>query len=246
MAIPPGLNYVDTVWKYFSPSRSPFYAIISVAAYSLCWAQTMALPKGSREAEISVHQFYGCIIPMFVALVIVLYFALKTSYSLPKQVHDEQILFARSFSISVALICLVANASLYNSQNPIMIGIYTVPILQLSVFILYLFSRLKKEQPPSQSNLIQLALITATFLIGFSYCLHLPSLSEASGNPPSTDFNGLYFSGIPVVSWALFALWILCMCKWLRHLINTVKITINIADDETPDPLQQNTGVKSG
>ena len=239
MIIPPGtISYAETIWKYFSPSKSPFYAVIVVAIYSLCWSHRLLLEGG--QGGISAEQFYAFLVPIAVILAIALLISFRNVYELPKGEHDEQILFTRSFCISVALVCMVWNGHTFQFGSVQAKISYWSCILQVVVFLVYTCLRLKREQAPSHSNLIQLGLITGAFMIGFSYCLQVEPTNQS---PEETTLikQATYILDIPVAFWALYLGWLICIYKWIDHFVSIIRIDVKDAvqtraDDQTRAP----------
>jgi magnesium-transporting ATPase (P-type) len=228
MIIPPGVSYIETIWKYFSPGRSPFYAIIVFATYSLCWAQHLLL---SQDHPISPEQFYAFLIPIAVVTAIGLLISTANNFELPKHEHDEQILFVRSFCISVALVCMIWTGDKFTYGSGQAKLSYWSCIAQIVIFLLYAMLRLKREQPPKHSNLIQLGLITATFMIGFSYCLQ-----EDVPASRTTIASQTFLWSMPAGFWALYAGWLVCIYNWIRHLLGIISIKVAEEPPLQPSP----------
>jgi hypothetical protein len=224
------VSYAETVLKYLSPAKSPFYAVMVVANVCVGWSHSLLL---GNDGGISVPQFYSFVIPITGVIALGLYASFRNVYELPPAEHDEQIRFTRSFCISVALICLIWNGHVVRTQVEGYISYWSC-IAQLVLFITYTFIRSRKEQAPQHSNLIQLGLITAAFMVGFSYILHIKAPDELDPSIEKVK-SAAYLFGMPAAFWVLYAAWFICTLKWVLHFATIVEFKIKELPSPSPE-----------
>jgi hypothetical protein len=208
------LGYLPTILKYLNPARSPFYTVMVVATFLICYCHRLLVGEGEH---ISPSQFFALAAPIVAVLALGLYVSFKADYELSPEEHKEQIRFTRSFCISVGLICIVWVGHSFPLGTVEGGMAYFSCLAQLLVFLVYTVLRFKTEEPPTRSNLIQLGLITGAFMVGFAYCLQVKR-----EHPPA-----VYFLQLPPAFWILYVAWLICIYRWIKHFISIVQINVS-------------------
>jgi hypothetical protein len=209
------VGYLPTVLKYLNPVRSPFYTVMVVATFLICYCHRHLI---GEDATLTPHQFFAFSAPIVAVMGLGLYVSLKprAEDELKPKEHKEQIRFTRSFCISVGLICIVwvgQNFQLLTVEGGVS---YYSCLTQIIVFTVYTILRLGKDEPPTRSNLIQLGLITGAFMLGFSYCLQLKPVVP----------QPIYLLNLPAAFWILYVAWLICIYKWIKHFVSIVQINV--------------------
>jgi hypothetical protein len=86
----------SSLLNYFSPTRSPYYTVAVAACFALAWVAEVD-DKG---------QWLYLAIPSFVVASMTLYLSFDAKNVLTEAEHAEQLRFARSTSISAAVVSL--------------------------------------------------------------------------------------------------------------------------------------------
>lgn len=208
------VSIVSTIFSYFSPAKSPFYAVIAFGTTSLVFACYKLSPFG----------WWLIYIPLAFVLCIALKLSLKDRAVFSDTESSEQIRFARSFSVSVAMLALVYTAREVDGHDIQFFTSYAVCILQIIVFLLYTWARSHIEESIDGENFVQICLITSTFLIGASYANteYVGCLARYADEPNIETLCKKFF----IVSFTLYAMWMACIIFWIRHLASLIKIHI--------------------
>jgi UDP-N-acetylmuramyl pentapeptide phosphotransferase/UDP-N-acetylglucosamine-1-phosphate transferase len=208
------VSIVSTIFSYFSPAKSPFYAVIAFGTTSLVFT----CHKLSQDAWWFIY------IPLTLVLGIALKLSLKDRAVFSESENSEQIRFARSFSVSTAMLALVYTArEVDNFPIPFFMN-YAVCIFQIVIFLLYTWARSNVEEKIDGENFVQICLITSTFLIGASYANteYVGCLISYENDPNIEVYCKKFF----IVSCTLYAMWMACIIFWIRHLSSLIKIHI--------------------
>lgn len=221
MAAMAAVSIATTVFGYFSPTKSPYYATIAAGTGALVY---------SRE----VHEVNWTI--TFVPLVCVLGVSTLLSFfsrpSFTSQEYNNQLKFARSFGISSAIICLVYGARMIRperletleGQAPlyentwIFLTSYSASLLQLLLFLFYIFVFHNYESKQKGQNFVQLSLVVSTFLIGATYAA-------------TTSEEGLRHDAVLV---ALYALWLSCAAYLCVYLVRNLRLAPPLDAESEP------------
>ncbi|WDG77371.1 hypothetical protein PUP68_21385 [Pseudomonas chlororaphis] len=208
------VSIVSTIFSYFSPAKSPFYAVIAFGTTSLVFACYRLSPFG----------WWLIYIPLVLVLCIALKLSLKDRAVFTESESSEQIRFARSFSVSVAMLTLVYTAREVDGYDIQFFMNYAVCIFQIIVFLLYTWARSHIEERIDGENFVQICLITSTFLIGASYAnTEFIGCLASRADEPNVDILCKKFF---IVSSTLYAMWVVCIVFWIRHLSSLIKIHI--------------------
>jgi hypothetical protein len=196
-------SFAKTVWEYFSPSKSPFYATIvagSVAMVLSC-------------EKISGNRWYQVDIPIFIVLAVSLLLS-RENKALPAEQKD-QLTFARSLCISSAVLTLVfAGGDV--GEPPLAFHMnYWTCLIQIIVFVIYVWARNRAQLEESDFNFLQLALITTTFLVTGGW-----AITYYAKNAKDLSLARQYL----IVAFGLYGLWFICTCFWIRHLGRLIKV----------------------
>jgi len=138
--------------------------------------------------------------------------------------HEEQLRFARSFSISSALLAMVLTAREVDQNLPAFWANYVACFLQVLIFLLYAWARSATEESGAAMNFVQFALITATFLVGASFGLteYVQKLPKHGPDSKSSTVAFQYlYSAI-----GLYVLWAACIVRWAKHLMTLIRVEI--------------------
>lgn len=95
---------------------------------------------------------------------------------------------------------------------------YCACLSQIIVFLLYAWARSHTAKKQQELNFVQLALITATFLIGASVSNVLFIESPKSPSPEALRYS--------TVSAGLYLLWLFLLIIWIKHLKKLIIINI--------------------
>src|SRR3954463_8301156 len=120
-----------TILRYFNPARSPFYPIVAAGTIALALSCSGIPPA----------KWYFVSVPIYVGVAIALAYAFAISPHISSQEHEEQLVFARSTSISVALISLAWTARGTQSNALAFWLTFSVCVAQTFIFLLYVLFR---------------------------------------------------------------------------------------------------------
>ena len=220
----PVMSMSNSVFSYFSPSKSPFYGIVAFGTGSLMLSCQ----------EIEDPQWRAIAIPVWLVLALVLFLAIADR-RLPAaglastgddakdliaedRHHQDQLRFARSFGVSSALLALVLTAQKVSAYEAGFWINYAFCLTQVGVFLVYAWARLARPEP-SPVNFVQFTLITSSFLGGGCYGL---AKYVALGTGDDVDMPAalrfLY------ASTGAYSLWVICILQWFKHLATIVRV----------------------
>ena len=204
-------SFATTIMSYFSPSKSPFYSVIAFG--------TVALLLSCEKIEAISWLFVSVPIVAVLALSAVLSFKNRAVFQGGE--GEEQLRFARSFSISSGLLTFVLTA---RATGPIPLAFwvnYGACLVQIIVFLLYAWARSETLEAQEDLNFVQFALITATFLIGASYG-NAQYATVFTAKTAVADLANHYF----IASACLYLLWLCLLLIWVKHLTTLIKVNI--------------------
>jgi len=93
-------GYASNLFAYFSPTRSPYYAMTVVAVVGLCW-----IFDADRGAWVAVF------VPFSIIIITLAMMTMRSSrYLFSKIEYNDQLKFSRSLAVTTALICIVVLA----------------------------------------------------------------------------------------------------------------------------------------
>ena len=207
-------SFATTVLSYFSPSKSPFYSVVAFG--------TIALVLSCEK--IDKVDFLAVFTPIFLVLALSAFLSFKNRPDFEEGQGEEQLRFARSFSISSALLSFVLTARAVDENILIFWINYIACLSQIVTFLMYTWARSQTPEEQTRINFVQFALITATFLIGASYSSieYVSSLVLKEGETEIPAYAGRYF----LVAVSLYFLWFCCLIYWLKHLSTLIRIEI--------------------
>jgi hypothetical protein len=206
----PATSFATTILSYFSPAKSPFYSVIAFG--------TVALILTCEKIE--TVSWIWVSVPIFsvLALSAVLSFANRSNFE--EGQGEEQLRFARSFSISSALLTFVITARATEQVELAFWVNYDACLAQIVVFLLYTWARSDTFEEQHELNFVQFALITATFLIGASYASaeYSAGLISKPMNPAANRYL--------IVAAGLYLLWFSLLIFWIKHLRTLIRVSI--------------------
>jgi hypothetical protein len=218
----PATSFATTILSYFSPAKSPFYGVIAFG--------TAALVLSANK--IDKMPWLAVAIPIYLVLLLSLALSHKSRPTFKRGQGEEQLLFARSFAISSALMSFVFTARAVQSSEVAFWANYIACLAQVVVFLAYVWARSLSTEEQSQFNFVQFALISIAFLVGASYSntQYAASLEEVESGESVVAQRYL------LVTAGLYALWAISLGWWIKHLCTLIRIEIPSASmDRTPE-----------
>ncbi|WP_193368241.1 hypothetical protein [Pelagibius marinus] len=209
------LPIVTTVFSYFSPTKSPYYAVISFGTVGLVLAR-----------NINETNWLIIFLPIYLTLLVSTVLSLRSRPEFTSEEYNNQLRFARSFGISSAILCLAftgLRVESFDDQGELVNrwffwSGYLVSLLQIVVFLLYIFIYHNYDARQSGRNFIQISLVTSSFLIGATYTVTERFDSEST--PFLATLLGLY------------ALWTICIAYLTLYLAQNFQLVA--PEDATP------------
>jgi hypothetical protein len=196
-------SFASTVWNYFSPSRSPFYSTIVAGSVA------MVLSCDNIEGK----RWYQVAVPIFAVLGVSLLLSNENKARANEQ--KDQLTFGRSLCISSAILTLVIVSGEVKDQTFSFDMNYGTCLTQICVFVIYVWARNKAPLETSDSNFVQLALVTTTFLVTGGW-----ALAQYATNLKDSVLARHYL----IVAMGLYGLWFICTCLWIRHLATLITV----------------------
>jgi hypothetical protein len=223
MAAEIGLGSVSTVFTYFNPTRSPYYTIGLAACAGIFYSCDVT--RGSLWPWLFV--------PAYLVAALTLLLSIDSRNNLTKAEHEDQLRFARSACISVAVLALTfagraiaggdSNKALSsNEMLDFKLNIVTCCI-QIFVFLVYNWALNKQDLPTADRNYVQITLLTSAFLAD-------TSLNMAYANEGDATVAGHH----QTAAYALGALWVLCIVFWVTKLVK-----LRIIQIQRLEPVEQ-------
>lgn len=100
-------GYASNLFAYFSPSRSPYYAMTVAAVVGLCWI-----------FDVQRGAWIAAFVPICLVMLVLAALTMRTTrYLFNKFEYNDQLKFARSLAVTTALICM---AVLVLNQNTLL------------------------------------------------------------------------------------------------------------------------------
>ena len=203
----PAASIANTIFSYFSPSKSPFYSIIAFG--------TVALIISCKNIEDSL--WLPIAIPVWLVLAIALMLALQDKPAFEPGQHEDQLRFARSFSISSALLAIVLTSQSVDKNLAAFWCSYIACFSQVLVFLLYTWARGTTEASNSAINFVQFALITTTLIVGASF-----GLTQYVEHPPKPEEIFAVGNRYLYTTIGLYSLWGACIVRWIKHVMTLI------------------------
>ncbi len=227
MSIMGAASLATTIFTYFSPTKSPYYAVIAFGTGALVM---------TREVD---HNWAITFLPVAAVLAASTLLSFLSRPAFTSREYNDQLKFARSFGISSAVLSLVGISLAVRPLNVEGVGpinewyywvVYGMAIAQMLIFLLYIFIFHNYESKQKGSNFVQLSLVISTLLIGASYA--------ASGFDSDRSHDG---AGVIVMA----TLWALCALNLGVYLVRNFKMAppadvLDIDEDPTPGEEPQN------
>jgi hypothetical protein len=223
------LGSTSTVFTYFNPTRSPYYTIGLAACVGLYYS-----------CEVT-RLWTWIFIPAYLVAALTLVLSIDSGNYLTKSEHEDQLRFARSTCISVAVLALTfASKEIAGTGDPsqplspnemlnFKINI-VICCVQIFLFLVYNWGLNKSDLPIADRNYVQITLLTSAFLADTSW--NMASAGDGKGMP-----NGHH----QTTAYALGALWLCCVIFWITKLIK-----LRIIQIQRLEPVVQNPGVAVG
>lgn len=197
-----------TLLNYFSPTRSPYYTVALAACFALAWVCDVQ----------QSNQWLMLSIPAFVVAAITLWLSFDAKNVLSEAEHAEQLRFARSTSISAAVLSLAfAGSHIAWSGNQPSFFYWTLGLCSIQIVIFVVFSWALNQEgslPGSNRNYVQLTLLTSAFLVDTVTNLALAS-SETVNEKVTHHIRTALALGI---------LWLFCAAFWVMTLRKVISI----------------------
>lgn len=207
------IGFAQGVARYFSPSRSPHYAVVVAACF--------ALVLSCEKIDAGMY-WLSVIIPAGLVLVTSLALAFATPAVFSDEEHEDQLRFVRSISISTATIWLVVIVREIEGDDEVFAIAYAACVVQAIIFLLYAAAKNYSAESFRRINLVQLALITTALLSGASSALMMRSGVELPPEPERAYEIAATLHRYWVVAQGLYLLWGICIAYWIRHLIRLI------------------------
>lgn len=205
------LPVVSNLVTYFSPTRSPYYTVAIAACFALAWV-----------CDVTANNLWLMLaVPAFLVAAMSLWLSFDARNVLTEADHAEQLRFARSTSISAAVLALaLAGRSIAkpDTGQPILIYFYwalACCLLQILLFVFFCWALNQEGRLlGANRNYVQLTLLTSAFLV--DTCTNL-ALAATENDKVAAKHH----------AWTALAvgiLWGLCAMAWFGKLFNVVKI----------------------
>jgi len=224
---PPSVESVSTVFAYFNPTKSPYYTIGLAACIGMFYACDVPSGLASANGLTTESMWRWLAVPGFLVAALTIILSIDSRNTLTKEEHADQLRFARSTCISVAVVALCfggraiginmapAGQKLVCELIPgtqgrnFMINVL-ICCTQIILFLLYSWALNKEDVPDvlADRNYVQITLLTSAFLGDTS-----ANLAFASDG---TDQGCLHHQ---TTAYAIGALWICCVVFWITKLI---------------------------
>lgn len=209
---------ISKLFDYFNPSRSPYYSI----AVASCLAISYVCDVATRGMWLTLA------IPAFIVAALTFALSLDGINVLDPLDHAEQLRFARSTCISVAILALAYFGKDITDNSVHIMPLFSLTAIlccsQIAIFLLYQWAlnRTIGNLPNSTTNYVQITLLTSAFLVDTVY-----NLSQASHDKDIASLHHL------VTAAGLGALWIFCIAFWIAKL-KTIIVVERVEQQPTP------------
>jgi hypothetical protein len=205
----------SSLLNYFSPTRSPYYTVAVAACFALAWVAEVE-DKG---------QWLYLAIPAFAVALMTLFLSFDAKNVLSEVEHAEQLRFARSTSISAAVVSLsIAGRSITEGNGRFFYWTFGCCFVQVLVFVAFCWA-LNKEGalPGSERNYVQLTLLTSAFLVDTCVNLALASVDAKTEAPKHHMWTAI----------GLGILWGLCAIFWVVKLSQIIQVQRPVKPEAT-------------
>ena len=218
MAAEVGLGSVSTVFTYFNPTRSPYYTIGLAACAGIFYS-----------CDVTRSSLWPWLfVPSYLVAGLTLFLSIDSRNNLTKAEHEDQLRFARSTCISVAVLALAfagreiagtSDATQPLSPNEVFDFKLNIVIccVQIVLFLVYNWGLNKQDLQTADQNYVQITLLTSAFLADTS--LNMAFAGDGKGTVNSHHQTSAY---------ALGALWVLCVIFWITKLVSVPKILAHL------------------
>lgn len=224
MAAQLALESASTVFTYFNPTRSPYYTIGLAACVGLYYA-----------CDVRASLWLWLCVPAYLVAALTLFLSIDGGNNLTKAEHEDQLRFARSTCISVAVLALAfagkqiagpAGSDQPLSPNEMLDFKINIVIccVQIVLFLVYNWGLNRQDLPIADRNYVQITLLTSAFLADTSLNMAM------AGNG-----TGVENAHHQKIAYALGALWILCVVFWITKLVKLRIIQIQRLEPVTQD-----------
>ena len=175
------LGSTSTVFTYFNPTRSPYYTIGLAACVALFYSCDVT--RGPSWLGLSV--------PAYLVAGLTLVLSIDSGNNLTKEEHEDQLRFARSTCISVAVLALafagreIATGGQQSQPlSPNELHNFKINVIicsiQIVLFLVYNWGLNKQGLPVADRNYVQITLLTSAFLADTS--LNMAVAGDGSGS----------------------------------------------------------------
>ena len=215
----------NSLFAHFSPAKSPYYTI----GLASCIALFYSCDVGDRGKWLWVAT------PIFLVSLLTLLLSIASKNDLSESEHAEQLRFARSTCISVAVLSLafgardiwqaltthVAGPPPSSVPNPSYPYNFTITIwiccIQIAVFLVLCYGLNRQDLGKTDRNYVQIALLTSAFL--GDTCLNLAYATHSDSDSGAAQFH-------QYTAYTLGGLWLFCVVFWFVMLIKLQIIVI--------------------
>ncbi len=232
--LPGTVPLATSLASYFNPSKSPFYSVAVIGAVALFLSSDKIPP----------NEWLYVFIPIWVVLLLTYVLTLRAKPNFldddkdATREYDEQVKFARSLSISSALLCLVF-AAREVSGLPFKL-VYVACLVQIATFLVFAWAYIGGAASLRTRNFVQIALVTSTFLIGATVCSISsdkgPTDPSVQSAPVKQQLRFFVVDNLQSRYWtaagALYALWVFCELYWLWHLRQYISFSLRPPADK--------------
>lgn len=210
---------ISTVFTYFNPTKSQYYTVAVAACIALAYSCDVT----------NEQQWLWLAVPSFVVAALTLWLSMDGQNTLTREEHSDQLRFARSTCISIAVLALAVGGEMISSNIPAgtgpcrlsggspscgvelldFWGNVAICCIQICLFLIYSWALNKQDLPPvlADRNYVQITLLTSAFLLDTSTNLVLAT--------SSTDKGYLHHEKVAI---AVGSLWLCCLLFWLVKL----------------------------
>lgn len=219
---------ISTVFTYFNPTKSQYYTVAVAACIALAYSCDVTDEK----------RWLSLAVPSFIVAALTLWLSMDSQNTLTREEHADQLRFARSTCISIAVLALsvggeMISANIPSSGGPCRLssgsppcgvelidfwGNVTICCIQIGLFLIYSWALNKQDLPAvlADRNYVQITLLTSAFLLDTSTNLVLAT--------SSTDIGYLHHEKVAI---AVGALWLCCLLFWLAKLVKLQVVQVS-------------------
>ena len=221
--------------EHLRPTRSPYILVVLFGIAGLLVASALYNAVFWEPVD-----FYFIFAP--ISLTVILYtlfiflYRADVSVDMSADEMEEHFGYSRSLCISTAMICLVIGCWRASLTLPTWLFVmhYGVCTLQILVFVVYSAARIRRPEPRTSHNNIQIALLTSWYLAAATTCISAidtaflridESVFIVQGPPIeiSTRKGTSQLNPFSLSASLFYGLWGWCQIYWI---LRTTKITI--------------------